>query len=188
MAKQKKVTTDLPDELKRKTFVDERGRIITPTVRREDGRPVSVPLPNVNEINNMSNAQLRSLLERFGVAQAWPELHGQVSAYVARMSNIPPGTPGFEAEVKRLTEGDDKRFLRQLARRTQETWTTARAADGNENQEFIRILDDHEHQCGPCIERAGAIGTYAEHVAIGLPGPASCDGGGWCRCELYPID
>lgn len=146
-------------------------------------------LPTAEQMLRLTNDELLQVLQRFEVSKSWPDAHSSVQDYVRRMANIPPNRPDlFDAEVARLTNGVSRRSVLGLVRRTQENYTTSRISSGDPNQEFIRILDSHDNNCGPCIDLAGTIGTMAEHVAQGLPGPASCDGGDYCRCTLHVFE
>ena len=166
------------------------NRIEAPTTAFDEvaGRFKVVPLPSADELLKLNNDELSAILKRFGVTKSWEQIYADNAGYVSRMSNIPPNSEAFDAEVFRLTMSGEKRQLLGLARRTQENYTTNRVSTGDPNQEFIRILDSHDNNCDACIDLAGSIGTMAEHIAQGLPGAASCFGGDYCRCQLYPID
>jgi hypothetical protein len=80
-----------------------------------------------------------------------------------------------------------------MARQTQQTFTTVEGLQGDLATEFIRVTDTeiddkgNASTCDSCEALAGEIGTLAYHQEIGMPGPASCQGGGYCNCQLVPI-
>jgi hypothetical protein len=180
----------------RRAFADDRGRIIAPTIERVEGRVRAIPMPSHDEILRLPDDQLAGILQRFGVLPKWTDYYNGSADYVMRMSRTlsplstdPANREAFWAEVDRLAATESRRHLIGAVRRAQEQYTTQRVLEGTDpGQEFIRILDSHDNQCEACIARAGIIGTYEEHVAVGLPGASSCFGGDYCRCQLVPID
>ena len=177
----------------RRAFADDRGRIQAPTIRRAEGRVLTIPMPSSQEMLRLPNGELTAILQRFGVERNWGELYNGSADYVQRMSRrlapLSRDPDAFWSEVDRLSAGEDRRHLIGAVRRAQENYTTQRILEGvGFNQEFIRVLDSDDNNCEPCIARAGIIGTFQEQADVGLPGTASCDGGDYCRCQLVPID
>jgi len=171
------------------SFIDSKGRIITPLIEREGGIPTGLRLPSSADMLNMSDAELHATLQRFGVSKPWPEMSDDAAQYVARMQSQTSEAMTDEeiaAETARITTPISQRGLRGLARRTQERWTTMEALDavGDMSHELIRISEGDDSVCDNCLALAGTIGTIFEHEAVGLPGSQSCYGGDDCRCQL----
>jgi hypothetical protein len=153
-----------------------------------DETPWATPLPDPADIVAMNALDMITTLQAYSIEDDWAALVQQAQAYVTRVRDIPPGSPRWEQEIERLTTTESDRGLIGTARRMTERYTTAEAIDGNPGQQLIRIAEGDENTCDECWDREGAIGTIAEHSALGLPGAASCLGGHLCRCTLVPID
>jgi len=162
-------------------------KLIAPDIGRDGAVPVAMPLPELTDMVALSDAELLSLLERFGVTDPAQQMLEDTRRYVSRLSRIPPGSPAFATEVERLLSQDDRRGLLGMTRRVQERYTTLTALDGEEGREMIRISEGDTHVCEDCATLEGFIGTYEEHAAVGLPGAQSCRGGDYCRCQLVLI-
>lgn len=188
------VTDLLPEtgEPPRPRGKDKMGRVQSPHLewlQDKDIRfPVGKPIPPPAALLKLPRHELDLILQRYKVFAPWNEMIAQAQGYVARLSSIPPGSPDFEDEVNRITQPSSRRGLLGLVRRTQQNYTTMIAAQGNPQQVFIRVTEGGDGVCELCEERAGAMGTLAHHEAIGAPGAASCLGGDYCRCQLYPVD
>lgn len=165
----------------------EGNKFISPTLSTDEGRQ-ALKIPSLAEMRNLSQAELVDLLQHYGVVQPWGVLQAQAAEYVARMSEIRPGTPEFAAEISRLTDAGSKRGALGLARRTAQQWSTLDSIQGNVNQEMIWVSEDDESTCDACEPRGGEIRTFAEWQALGPPGAAVCRGGDYCRCDLIVID
>jgi hypothetical protein len=174
---------------------------ITPGLRR-DARPEQVRLPNIDEMRDLSNGQLIDILEHFGVVQPWETMVANASSYVARLTELRPGTEEFRAEVERITspqigifqtevgrivDAESRRGLLSLSRRTAQAWSSLDAIDGNVSQEMIWITEGDDHVCESCVSRGGTIMTYAEWQDAGPPGASVCLGGDQCRCDLVAV-
>ena len=176
-----------------KITADTGGKLNLPVSERPTGtQPLIATMPTAAELVGLTNDELLELLHDFGVVAPWPQLVADTYGYATEMSKITNvGTPGMiEREVQRLLEpkNDSRRALLGLARETQRAFNMDAFAKEGPNQEYIRISEDDEHTCERCDALAGTIGTMGEHVSMGLPGPASCDGGSYCRCVLVLID
>jgi hypothetical protein len=64
--------------------------------------PEQVRLPSLADMKNLSMAELQGIMDHYGVGTPWETLRGQTRDYVARMTELKPGTPAFEREVNRL--------------------------------------------------------------------------------------
>lgn len=169
-------------------IVDSDGRIQTPGIVRYDGFvPEERKIPDVNELKNLSRAELIAELQEYGVIESWDSIVADAEQYVARLSKIPAGSFMADLEVTNIIGTYSKRGLLSLNRRTQERYTTMLAIGGNPKQELIRISEGDEGVCENCVELDGVTGTLAQHRAVGLPGAQSCLGGDYCRCTLVRI-
>jgi len=175
-----------------KVPVDAGGKLQIPVSERPTGaQPLIATMPTVSELVDLTNDELLELLQDFGVKAPWPQLVADNYGYAAEMSKITNlGTPDYlEREVERLLDHhSSRRGLLGLARETQRAFILDAFSKEGPNQEYIRISEDDEHTCDRCDALAGTIGTMGEHVSMGLPGPASCDGGNYCRCVLVLVD
>lgn len=193
-------------------FTDSRGRIISPNVdRQNEALPVGRTLPSAAQLldiqRTQGNAALRRVLNLYRVDAPWGEYRAMAEGYLRRITRLPPafdqagnatGDPAaqaanFEATLKDILDPSTKKGLRQILKQTAQRYSTVEAAGGDAEQLFMRITDGEIRNgrwsvCSGCEERAGAIGTLAQHEAIGAPGFASCQGGGDCNCQLVPID
>jgi len=180
-------------EQKVKIPVTTGGKLNIPVSERPTGtQPLISTMPTAAELVSLTNDELLELLQDFGVVAPWPQLVADTYGYAAEMSKVTNiGTPDYlEREVERLLEPkvSSRRALLGLARETQRAFNLDAFMKEGPNQEYIRISEDDDHTCDRCDALAGIIGTMGEHISIGLPGPASCDGGSFCRCQLVIID
>ena len=162
-------------------------KLVAPDIGRDGAVPVAQPLPELAAMISLSDADLLSLLHRFGVIDPPQQMIEDVRGYVGRMSRIPPGSPAFAAEVERLLAQSERRGLIGMTRRAQERYTTLQALDGSETKQMIRLSEGDTHVCEDCARLEGFMGTYEEQAAVGLPGAQSCRGGDYCRCQLIAI-
>jgi len=173
-----------------RTF-DERGRLSSPTLTRIDwsSPPSQVTMPSLEELSRMTTAELVAWAQRWGITSAWPTMRAEAVGYLTRMSGAQPGTEDFRAKLRMLVDGDARRFLLGANRKVLREYQTIDALAGaGTGQLLIRVSEGDDHVCDGCEDLSGAIGTIAEHEAWGLPGPASCLGGEYCRCVLVPVD
>lgn len=171
-------------------YLDGNGRIISPGIDRSKGLvPLTRKLPSASDMLDLDPDELLELMQLYGVVEPWEALRQENAMYVARMRNI-PNPELFKAQSIALLDTNTKRGVVSLARRTQERYNTLSIIDGNENQLLMRLPDDYDPDrlCEVCADLAGMIGTYSEHMAVGLPGAASCLGGDYCRCSLVGLD
>jgi|GEM_PF-6650444 len=165
----------------------EGNRYVSPTLTL-DGPPDQLRLPSLADISKLTNAQLGELLEHYGVTTPWNVMQAQSMEYIAKMTQLRPGSAEFRAELTRLTTDESRRGMIGLARRASQQWSSWDAIDGNVNQTMICITEDDESTCDGCGPYGGEIKTFAEWQAIGFPGAAVCQGGDYCRCDLVVID
>jgi hypothetical protein len=172
----------------RPKYADERGRIVAPGIERpDDMTPVAVKLPSIDALKNLTPDELLEVSQRYGVYAPWRELWQSNAQYVAQFSAIPPGSPAFWDEVRRITDPEQSaRAALGLARSAQRNYNQLLATDGDETQLLVRVGEGDDAMCDGCIDKAGFEGTYAEHDAEGLPGSQEC--GQNCRCVLMPVD
>jgi hypothetical protein len=169
-------------------FLDDDFKIRAPNMALEGQVPVVDPLPRIGEISNLEDDQLIALLQRYGVISSWEDLRAKMMATAGGAMSIPAGAPDYQERMEFLLDTGSRRTLVGMARRASERYATAEALGGDADAQLIRISEGDDHVCDSCQERAGAIGTLAEHEAIGAPGPASCHGVDLCRCQLVRID
>lgn len=169
-------------------YIDEDGKIRAPNMALAGPVPVVDPLPDIAGMIALSDEELIAVLQRYGVTTTWEELRANMLDTVRAAMRIPAGAPDYRERMEFLIDSGSRRTLVGMARRASEQYATREALDGDANAQLIRISEGDDHVCGPCEERAGMIGTLAEHEAMGAPGAASCDGGDYCRCQLVRID
>lgn len=144
--------------------------------------PVQARLPSAVEMGELSDADLVALLQRYDILNPYQRQIADAAAYVARMSNIPPGSARFQEEVEQVAE---LRGLRRLARTAKRDYEMTIATGGRADQVLLRICEDDENSCEVCLSKSGLEATWAEHKAIGTD---DCLGGGDCRCTFIPVD
>lgn len=149
--------------------------------------PEQFEFPELRDLVNMPVPELRGYLKRFGIEEPWPQARASVAGYVQRMSQIPPGSPAFQEEIDRLLDMTSKTGALNMTRRAMRELSLVDAMDGDTQTELIWISDGDDGTCERCRPRGGDIGTVNQHAAKGLPGPAVCQGGDRCRCQLVPI-
>lgn len=168
--------------------LDADKRIVAPDIERDGAIPVSAPLPALSDMLSLSNADLLETLHRFDVLDKPLDLEADVRRYLSRFPRLAADPQAFADELSRLLDSqNERRALLGLTRRTQERYTTLMGVGGDQAQLLIRISEGDSAVCSECVALEGAIGTYAEHAAIGLPGAQTCLGGDYCRCQLVPV-
>lgn len=169
-------------------YVDERGRIVAPSIERPgDMTPVSVKLPSIDALKDLTPAELLEVSQRYGVSEPWRALFRANEKYVAEFSRLTPGTADFAAEVARITEPmQSERAALGLARASMRNYNQLLATDGDETQILVRVGEGDDAMCEGCRALEGVEGTHAEHDAVGLPGSQEC--GQNCRCVLLPVE
>lgn len=163
------------------------NRLESPTIDWTSGVPEQFRFPSSRDLKGLPVAELNAYLERFGIVEPWQQAKVAAASYVQRMTLLPPGSDAFKAEISRLVGLDNPRGALSMTRRAYRELSLVDAVSGGARQ-YIRISDGDENTCDRCGALGGFIGTIAEHAARGMPGPASCQGGDYCRCELVPVD
>lgn len=172
-----------------KRFTESPDRLLSPMLDWSSGSaPERFYLPSISELRSLGIDELAVILERFGINGGWPALKASAAGYVQRMSMIPPGSPAFIDEINRLTETVSKRGSLGMSRTAYRDLQLFEALDGDTNVEMIWIAEQDDSTCNRCAARGGDIDTFKSHAAKGLPGPAVCEGGSYCRCQLVRID
>lgn len=172
----------------RPTYLDERGRIIAPSIERPDNMtPVTVKLPSIAELKDLTDAQLLEVSQRYGIYQGWNDVFRGNANLLSQFSAIPPGSDEFWARVEGMTEKmSGFKTAKALARYGMRNYNQLVATDGNPDQILVRVGEGDEAMCDECRAMESAEGTYGEHAAIGLPGEQECNG--HCRCMLLPVE
>lgn len=169
-------------------YIGADGKIRAPNMGLAGQVPVVDPLPDIAAMIAMSDEELIRTLQRYGVEVSWADMQASAMAVAARAAAIPAGAPDYAERMGYFIDSESRRTLVGMARRASEKYATMEALGGDADAQLIRISEGDDHVCGPCEQRAGMIGTLAEHEAMGAPGAASCDGGDYCRCQLMRID
>jgi hypothetical protein len=167
--------------------LDDDGRIVAPDVGLDGPVPTAQPLPELADMLALDKADLLEVLSRFDIVDPAEALRADVMGYLSRFPRLAEDPERMAAEVERLLSLEERRGLLGITRRTQERYTTLQAVQGDEAQLLIRISEGDTHVCEDCAALEGAIGTYSEHAAIGLPGAQTCLGGDYCRCQLVAV-
>ena len=168
--------------------LDDQGRYITPGLRR-NSPPEQWVLPSLDDMGDLSMAQLQGILTHYGAGQPWDSLKSDMYQYVARMTEM-TDKGAIQAEVDRLFDPQGplaRRHMLGMARRVDQVWSMLDSADGDLNAEFVWITEFDDRVCDGCEGNAGDMNTLAEWQAEGLPGPAVCWGGNYCRCDLVRV-
>jgi hypothetical protein len=138
-------------------------------------------------LRGLSNTELYNLMVEAGAMRPIDKLITDQMGYVARMTNLRPGDPQFTADVAALIDANSGTNMQAMNRRAVEQFYTQREINGNVNTEMVWIIEGGPNTCRYCQDRAGQVQTYAEWVAIGLPGADTCAGGDRCRCHLAAL-
>lgn len=159
--------------------------------------PTHAAIPDTKDLVKLDVAQRYAILQRFGVSPSWERLRNEAASYVTRMTQYPPNSEAWKAEVAKLSSlGEDNQFVKRAllganrtAYRQFEILSHAKEEGINlKTQEYVRVMEGDEHTCAGCISLAGEEGTMEYHAGLGLPGPSSCEGGAYCRCSLIPVE
>jgi hypothetical protein len=151
--------------------------------------PQQKRLPELADMRNLSISELHEVLNHYGVGTPWQSLKNDMTAYVARMTEMTDPAL-IKEEVERLTDPQGplaKRHMLGMARRVDQTWSMLDAAGGDINAEFVWLTEFDELVCEGCQGNAGVIATLAEWYEMGLPGPNVCYGGAYCRCDMVRV-
>lgn len=168
----------------------EGARLMSPTIDWSQPAPQQANLPDVADLVKLSVPERQRILKEFGITRPWEKMRSDAAEYLARMSDLQYGTDAYNLELNRLASSASKRGSLQNTRAAYRQFETLEMMRGKDpaTQEFIRVTEGDEHVCSPCDGLGGEEGTMAYHSSIGLPGPASCEGGNYCRCGLLLLD
>lgn len=150
--------------------------------------PNQVNFPSTADLVNLNVAQRFAVFKQFGLSPSWDTLRAEAGQYVTKLTTSPPGSVSWNAEIDRLLDQATKRGALGLARTAYRQFGILDSGADMSTQIFVRITEGDEHVCDPCDSLGGEEGTMAYHESIGLPGPASCLGGMYCRCQLIMVD
>jgi hypothetical protein len=143
----------------------------------------------LNEVSFLAEMEPAALYRQLLEYDAIMPMEKQIAdamGYVSRMTNYPPGSEQFTAEVNRLIDRNSGDVMRQNNRRAVQRIYSFREADGDPNALMVWLLESSA-PCTYCVDRAGEIDTYANWVERGLPGPEVCAGGNRCHCQLSAV-
>jgi len=170
--------------------LDETGaHFISPSLST-GGPPEQKRLPSLADMKDLSMAELQGIMDHYGVGTPWETLRGQTSDYVARMTELKSGTRAFEREVNKLFDINNpngtiaRRAALGMARRVDQTWSMLDAAGGDMQANFTWLTEFDDAVCPGCEDNGGVTQSMAAWIAEGLPGPSTCYGGSYCRCDL----
>ncbi|MCP4677717.1 MAG: hypothetical protein GY854_19810 [Deltaproteobacteria bacterium] len=147
-------------------------------------------LPSADDMAGLDAENYFFVLEKYAVLPPMPVLRAQAGAYVSRMTQYPPGGPGWQRELDNLVSTESKRGMLGVSRRLSERWSTLETIDGNEQQQgLLWLFEDDEASCDNCAVYAGQIHSYAKWESMGIsPGSSVCKGGESCRCDRIAVD
>jgi len=166
----------------------ENKRLVSPTIDY-DNLPTQFKFPTQNELVDLSDGELLGLLQRWGMVDTVEQRKVRAAEHVAKISQMRDKKltktqlrTSVQAAMRRDLLGDNRKMMREF--------TTLEAAAGTdlETQQFVRMGENDEGTCEGCDPLIGQEGTLAYHASIGMPGPASCFGGDYCRCTLVLLD
>lgn len=184
---------DSPDskrdsKLKGAYQIDGSGRLLAPGIDRPDGLvPVSVQLPSLNDLLDLTPNELIDILQRYGIVENWAAIKNRAQYTTSQLHDV--SGPMFQRKLENAIQAAQTQLVGEC-RRTLERYTTVMAVDGKPEQLLIRMPEDYDpgRICDACYELAGTIGSLSQHEAVGLPGSSSCLGGNLCRCTLVPYE
>lgn len=172
------------DRLSPPGYLDD-GRFITPGLKWDD-EPETRRLPTLDEMRDLSDAELLKVLSYYGITEPYAMLQTQSMDYVRRMMPMASDTEINRAFAELMAK--ERRQLLGVTRRVSQQWSTLDAMQGNIQQEFIWLAEDDEATCDSCAPRSGEIDTWLGWKQRGMPGSETCRGGNLCRCDLLPFD
>jgi len=169
-------------------YLDEQGRLIAPTLARETGAvPVARALPSLRDFNRLSDAALYDTLRVYGIGMSPEKLLATVMPFASKLQNLPPGPVADKLIADYFDEARLRKELVGLARETARQYQTYEVAAGNPAQELAWICEGDEASCDSCAAMGGAVGTFEDLAATGMPEDI-CEGGNRCRCSLVAFD
>ena len=165
----------------------EDNQYITPGLT-SSSPPEQVRLPDIKALGDLTNEQLLQVLEHYGIVAPWDTLVSTAAQYVARLTELRPGSPEFAAEVQRILDLESRRGMLSVSRRVHQQWSSLDAIDGDMGKQMVWITELDSSVCEPCSQRGGLMMSYREWQSTGMPGAAVCQGGDLCRCDLVVVD
>lgn len=165
----------------------EGARLQSATLDWSSGIPKQINLPSAAELVNVSIEERQRILKQFGVTPSWKQMRGEAEAYVTRLTNHPPGSKTWRAEVERLTDWNSKQGSLRISRRAYKQFATLEQLRGEDPSkvEFVNVSEGDEAVCERCDVVAGEEGTMEHLASIGLP-ELICLGA--CRCERLRVN
>jgi hypothetical protein len=139
-------------------------------------------------MRGLPDDELASLLERWGLTETLQQRVDKATAIITRAQQKPGKVANDQikkmigASVRRDLLGENRRMLRESV-----VLEVVNQIDVDK-QNWVRMGENDDNTCEGCDPLIGAEGTLAYHSEIGMPGPASCEGGDMCRCTLMLVD
>jgi len=144
-------------------------------------------MADLSFLDDIPNKELFRILDQANAMRSIEKQIADISGYVARVTDVPPGSPRFIEEVNWLIDRSSERNLQAMNRRAVEQLHSFRESDGDPNTLMVWLVEFSPSTCGPCLENAGEVHTYDEWQDLGTPGAAVCMGGDSCRCHLSAV-
>lgn len=158
-----------------------RGEVFeSPTLGRQGPVPIARPLPTIENLRAMSNAEVLQTLEAYGVTAPLEVMKSRAAKYVERLTEF--RGDAMVDEVFSLVDTEARGGIRNAARRTHQMWATLDALQGQDLP--MMWIVDGSNTCENCEANAGRVELYSEWVAEGLPGASVCLGMDACQCDL----
>jgi hypothetical protein len=143
-------------------------------------------LDEVSFLAEMEPTALYKQLLRYDAIMPADKQIADAMGYVARMTNYPPDSAQFKAEVARLIDRNSGDVLKQHNRRAVQRIYSFREAGGSMDALMVWLLESSK-PCDFCIANAGEVKTYGEWLDSGMPGPEVCAGANRCHCQLHAV-
>lgn len=138
-------------------------------------------------LRGISNLELYFELVETNAMRSFDKILSDQIGYVARMTNLRPGSTEFKEEVAKLVDVNSRRAVKGMSRRAVERVYLDQDVGGDFSRQMAWIVEGGQGTCERCLDRAGAVKRYSQWIVDGLPGASVCLGGDLCNCHLAAI-
>jgi len=157
--------------------------------------PRELRVPSAEDIQSMSDDELRSLLDALGVTVPINQARAEMIGRLQRLITVGVDTPEFDFVLNDIVNAVSGQALLGAARKLHRDYgiiasiaaasVVAGVLHASQRLEFVRVCEADDHSCTGCLRLAGETGTRPYHESLGPPGSQQC--GHNCRCELIEI-
>ena len=138
-------------------------------------------------LRGLSSPELYRELVESNAMRSFDKIVSDQVGYVARMTNLRPGSIEFKEEVAALVNTNSKRAVKGMSRRAVERVYLDEDVGGDFSRPMVWVVEGGKSTCERCSDRAGRVQRYSQWIQDGLPGASVCQGGDLCNCHLAAV-